>query len=139
MGKELEFKLAVPDERKHAAHGDAAAEGPGAGELKQAENGADGDEHGALHKAAQAQTARGNGHRGFLQNKNSALQTVLGKQCGRPLSLRRHDPCQVCGSGRDFAQSQPEASDPPKKDLFCGEFSITEKDSFVKSGKIWYN
>lgn len=37
-------------------------------------------------RAAQSHTARGNGHRGFLQNKNSALQTVLGKQCGRPLS-----------------------------------------------------
>ena len=131
--------VADQDERKHAAHGDAAAEGPGAGELKQAENGTDGDEHGALHKAAQAQTARGNGHRGFLQNKNSALQTVLGKQCGRPLSLRRHDPCQVCGSGRDFAQSQPEASDPPKKDLFCGKFSIPEKEPFVKHGKTCYN
>lgn len=75
----------------------------------------------------------------FITPKNSALQTVLGKQCGRPLSLRRHDPCQVCGSGRDFAQSQPEASDPPKKDLFCGKFSIPEKEPFVKHGKTCYN
>ena len=52
--------VADQDEREHAAHGDAAAKGPRAGELEQTENGADGDEHGALHKAAQAQTARGN-------------------------------------------------------------------------------
>ena len=37
--------VADQDEREHAAHGDAAAKGPRAGELEQTENGADGDEH----------------------------------------------------------------------------------------------
>lgn len=48
------------------------------------------------------------------------------------LSLRRYEPYQVRGSGRLFAQSQPEASDTPKKDLYAVVFSIIAQKAFVK-------